>query len=107
MIGFGPTGDLGPYTFYTKANGTIVFFLKAPPKTPPTPYQLRNMAVFEVAAQLWNGLDPQLKANWLKVQQLANLGITSYNFWVYYIATNDRSAVRTIERQTGLELLAG
>ncbi len=106
LIGFNPTGDLGPFTFYTKANGTVVWFLKAPPKTPPTPWQLRNMELWTVAAAEWRSMNPTLKAAWHQVQRLAHLGITSYNLWIWFFCTNNRPAIRTIEHQTGLTLLS-
>lgn len=106
LMGFGPTGDLGEFTFYTKANGTIVWFLKAPPKTPPTYYQLTNIELWKVAAYHWRNMAPDLKAAWQQVQRLANLGITSYNLWIWFFCTNNRAAIHTIEHQTGLTLLA-
>jgi len=36
LLGFNPTGDLGPFTIYTAHDRRPVVFPKAPPKEPPS-----------------------------------------------------------------------
>lgn len=105
MLGLGATGDLGPYTFYTKANGKLVWFLKAPPTSPPTFHQLRNQACFTTAADLWKMLPDFLKANWKLAAKKARLRMGGYALWTYYFISGDKAAIKTIEHQTNLELL--
>lgn len=105
LMGFNPTGDLGPFTFYTKKNGTIVFFLKAPPKTPPTFHQTRQHNLWKAAAIQWQHIAPEIRANWTLTQQRAHLGITGYNLFIYWSTTGDLAAIKTIQHQTGLQLL--
>lgn len=105
LMGFRPTGDFGPLTGYTTKRGKAVWFLKSPPTTPASPWQLRQRNAFRLAAIAWQTLTAAQRQAWLAAQDAGRLNITGYNLWVYYQLTKDVAAIRTIERQTGLQLL--
>lgn len=104
-IGWNPTGDLGPYTIYTRHRGTPVLYPRAPPKQPPSRKQLYKRAAFTFAGRQWAALDPHRKQAWALAARRARLRISGYNLYTYYLISRDRPAIRTIERQSGLELI--
>jgi len=106
LLGFGPTGDLGPLTGYTTKRGRPVWYLKAPPKTPPTQYQIHYRNLFRLVAMAWQSLPPGKRADWLAVSRRANLRITGYNLFLWYHHTRDTAVIRTIEHQTGINLIS-
>jgi len=83
----------------------LVWFPKAPPKTPPTPDQVHNRNKFKIAAATWNNLLPQQRADWTLAAKRANLAITGYNFFVFYMTKGTDAHVQTIQRQAALPLL--
>ena len=105
LLGLRPTGDLGPLTGYTSKRGKPVWFLKAPPTSPPTGWQIHQRNLFRAIAVHWNHLSPEQRAAWLAAAEAARLKITGYNLFVWYHLTNDRAAIATIEHQTGIQLL--
>lgn len=104
-LGFSPTGDLGPLTGYTTKRGRGVWYLKAPPKTPSTPWQTRERNKFRLIALLWNGLPAAQRQDWLSAAGAAKLNITGYNLFVWYQHTQDDATIHTIERQSGITLI--
>lgn len=106
LLGFGATGDLGPFTFYTNKRGRLVWFIKAPPTSPPSYAQLRQQDLFTSAAATWQFFTPTRRNNWELASKRASLAITGYNLWVYFCCTADLTEIQTIEHQTGLNLLA-
>lgn len=104
LIGLRPTGDLGPLTGYTSKRGKPVWFLKAPPKTPPTFWQTSQRNTFRLAADYWRDLSPQQRQAWLDAAKRARLNIGGYNLWLWYQLTKDRATIRTVERQSGITL---
>ncbi len=105
LLGFSPTGDIGPLTGYTSKRRRPVFFLKAPPTTPATPWQTHQRNVFRLVARNWQALTPAKRADWATAARTAHLNITGYNFFLWYHTVGDLETVRTIENQTGINLL--
>lgn len=105
IVGFGPTGDLGPLTGYTSKRGKPVWFVKAPPKTPPSRWQRRERNRFRLIATLWTNLTKAQRENWRAAATAARLTITGYNLFVWYQYTMDHAVIRTIEHQSGITLL--
>ncbi len=104
-LGFRPTGDIGPYTIYTMRNGNIVWYNRAPPKEPASYRQkiLRNR--WRMAAAAWQRLPDVDRKNWQQAAKKARLDITGYNLWIFYSTTQERAAIRTIERISKIQLL--
>ncbi len=105
VLGWNIQGDLGPWTFYTSQRKGLVWFLKAPPKTPPTVSQVHQRNKFRIAAVCWNKLTPQQREDWRIACLQANLAISGYNFFVFYLTNGTDAHVQTIERQSHRTLL--
>lgn len=105
FLGWRIQGDLGPWTFYTSARGSIVWYERTPALNPPSAIQQVMRDRWRIAAQAWHSLDQETKARWELASQRANLHITGYNLWVYWRTTQDRTSVETVARQSGLTLL--
>lgn len=104
MMGLNHTGDWGPYTFYTKPNRTMVFYLRAPPKVPPSYKQLNAHWAWTLAANNWTAAGADVQAQWNLAAQRARLSISGINLWMYYQLTGDRAAIQTIQRQSHVDL---
>jgi len=105
MIGFAPSGDLGPLTGYTSKRGKPVWYLKAPPKIPATPWQRGMRNFFRLAAEAWTHLQPQERTDWLAAAKKARLKITGYNLWIWFQYTGNRPVIHTVERHSGIKLI--
>lgn len=105
FLGWNTQGDLGPWTFYTAKNQALVFYLRAPPTKPPTPWQVTIREAFAEAAAEWRELPAEAKATWELVTHQAHLRITGLNLFMFWKLTGDDSIIRTIELQTGQSLL--
>lgn len=105
ILGWNVQGDLGPYTFYTNKRMGLVWFLKAPPKKPLTASQVHQINKFRIAASAWNALSAQQRDDWRRAAIRANLSITGYNFFIFYLTKGTDAYVQTVERQTAIPLL--
>jgi len=105
LLGFGPTGDLGPLTGYTNKRGRPVWYLKAPPKTPPTDWQWAMRDFFRLAAEAWTQQTPAKRADWLNAGKRARLTITGYNLFIWYMYSRDHTVIHTVERHSGIQLI--
>lgn len=104
-FGLSPTGDFGPFTFYTAKNKKPVWFVKAPPTKPPTDRQLYQRYFFSTIALMWKNLEEDVRANWETASKRAHLRMTGYNLFVWYQAHRDDRIIETIEHQSGVQLL--
>ncbi len=105
MLGTHVTGDFGPWTFYTSRRSGVVFFPRAPALQPATPLQIHWRNKFRLAGTIWQELTEEQRQQWHLAEHRANLSITGYNLFTYFILTDDVPAILTIERQTGLNLI--
>lgn len=105
FLGYHATGDLGDFTFYTSKRKGLVWFVKSPPLEPPSPLQVHQRNKFRLVGYLWRSLTPQQRQNWTLTQDRANLAITGYNLFTYYITTGDAPTIHTVERQARLDLI--
>lgn len=102
--GFKVQGDFGPITCYTNKRNRVVWFLKAPPRSPPTADQLALREQFRTIALDWKALTDGQRQIWLSTSALAHLRISGYNLFVYWKMTDDDSTIKTIAHQSGLTL---
>jgi len=105
LLGLSPTGDIGPFTMYTSQRGRPVWFPKAPPLSPPSVRQVEQRNRWRVAALFWQSVPLQEKRNWRLAAQKAHLKITHHNLFMYYATTEDAATIRTVERESGIQLL--
>ena len=105
LIGMQPTGDLGHLTCYTSRRAGTVWFPRSPPTTPAQPWQRRQRNRFRLAAQGWRHLDETSRQRWKTAARLARLYVSGYNLWLWWQLTHKRAHLRTIERQSGIQLV--
>lgn len=105
VLGFNPTGDVGPYTIYTSKRKRIVVFLKAPPTKPPTRRQQIVRNQFRITGWSWSRQTPDVRANWQNAARRSGAKITGYNLYQFYNATGNAQVIRMIERQSGTNLI--
>lgn len=105
LIGFNVQGDIGPFTVYTSRRGKFVVFDKAPPLTSASYAQLVQRNRWRGAAQNWRELSEEKRDDWERATRRLQLVITGYNLWVYWQTTHDLPTIRTIERQSGIDLV--
>jgi len=104
MLGFRPTGDLGPLTIYTDKRGNIVAYPKAPPKEPPTYYQIRQRNRFRLIARLWNAMTAEQRDRWNTCANHSGAAIAGYTLFAWYQLKHDTAAIATLQRQTHVTL---
>ena len=104
LLGFKVQGDLGPITCYTSRQNKVVWYLKAPPTKPASWLQTRQRNLFRYAGFAWQGLTPFGRFLWKCAALDAHLRITGYDLFTYLCTTGDEEAIKTVERQTGIEL---
>ena len=105
LLGFNPTGDLGPLTAYTSRRHGSVWFTKAPPLKPPSPWQIRQRDRFRLAAHGWRMLSENRRQSWHLAAKRARLFVHGYTLWVFWSLTKDRSAMQTIQRVSNVQLI--
>lgn len=105
-MGFRPTGDLGPWTFYTDKRGTPVWFIKAPPTKPPTDRQLHIQGMMAEFARNWTSLPKETKMNWERASKRTSLKLTGYNLYQWWRWRKNRRVIETIEKQSGITLVS-
>ena len=59
---------------------------------------------FRVVSTLWRELGPDEQQKWNDVADRANLRISGHNLFFYYTLTEDRGALLTLQRNTGIDL---
>jgi hypothetical protein len=105
MLGFRPTGDLGPLTYYTSARNKIVFFPKAPPLHPPSYLQTVQRNRYRLAAIAWNDLPEVERLNWEKIAKTAKLTINGYNLFVWYYLRNGGATIQAFQDRYSIQVL--
>lgn len=105
LLGFNPTGDLGPLTAYTSQRSKAVWFPKTNPLSPPSPMQQKMRNLYRLYAAAWRALSPTERNAWSTAARQAALRITGFNLWVWYQRFQDTPTIRTIERISGITLI--
>jgi len=104
LIGFNPTGDLGPFTIYTSKRMGTVWFTKSPPLEPASERQTHYRNRFRFAARAWKLLTPDERENWNEACRRCHLYMCGYCLFVWYQLKRDRPTLATIERIAGISL---
>jgi hypothetical protein len=105
LLGLNSQGDLGALTVYTSATGKLVIFPRAPPLNPPSIEQIYQRQQFVAAARAWRELSAEQRSNWERAAKRASLKITGINLFYFWSTKRDEPTIRTIEQQTGIQLL--
>lgn len=104
-LGTTTNGDYGPFTMYRSKRGKLVFFPKTWPKDPATYNQTLNRNRWRHAGQRWRDLEPATRALWKQLGKRANLTISGYNLFIFYMMGKGTKAVDTLQRNTGIDVL--
>lgn len=104
LLGFKCQGDLGDITCYTSKRDRVVWFIKAPPLSPPSTEQIACRDKFRAIGIAWQALSPIDREIWTATQDKAHLRITGYNLFSYWMMTGDDAAIATVAQQSGLTL---
>lgn len=104
-LGLKIQGDIGDVTCYTSQKNRLVWYLRAPPRTPPSVQQIGQRGKFTTTAIAWNALPSTTRQNWRDAARMAHLRIDGYALWTFHLLTNRPSIIQTIEHQTGITLL--
>jgi hypothetical protein len=105
FCGFNVQGDLGGTTTYRSQRKRVVTFPRVSPLNPPSLAQEIQRGQFTTAAASWRALTELQRTNWRNAAQRAHLTLGGYNLWTWWTIRQDRAAIATIERQTGITLL--
>ena len=105
FLGIRPTGDLANLTAYTASNGRVVWFPKSPPLKPPSARQIHQRLLFGNAGRGWNLLKQETRDDWKEAAYRAHLHLSGYLLYLVWTLTQDRPAIRTVERLSGITLL--
>lgn len=105
MWGWWPTGDWGPFTFYTSHRRKLtVAYPRSPPKEPPSWKQQIEQTRFADAGHLWSALPITRRDAWRNAAKRCHLSISGFNFFMYVQLKQDWAAARTVQRQSGIDL---
>ena len=105
LLGLMISGDACGLTFYRKPHGTLVFFNQAPPRTPASPLQKLHRDDWRSYATMWRALSAEIQEKWKAAADRAKLKVTGYGLWTWWQETQDTGRLRTIERNSGIELI--
>lgn len=105
FLGLGIQGDIGPYTCYRSSRGGVIWFLKAPPRCPPSDLQNQLREKWRLIIVDWTELDAATRANWDLICDEGSLYINGINLYIWWRCSQDDSIIHTLERQTGITLL--
>ena len=103
--GWNPTGDFGPFTFYTSHKRQVVVgYMKAPPDKPPSWKQKLCRTRFKNLGILWHQLGGDRRRAWTLAAERANLRISGFNLWTHCQITGNWSTALTVQRQSKVNL---
>jgi hypothetical protein len=107
FMGFSVTGDMGWTTWYTRANGQKVFFPKyLLDGKIKTPARIAARDRWRNAAAAWRALTSAKRQAWTNACKSLSLPATGYNVFLYWQTSGNDAAIHTIERQSGINLIA-
>lgn len=62
-------------------------------------------ALWQQTAFVWRQMPPADRQRWLDLARIANLRMTGYALFTWFQRTADAPTIRTLERQTGIQVL--
>ena len=104
LIGLQISGDIGPYTIYTDRHARKVVFPKAPPKEPPSEFQIDLRARFKSAQAEYMAQTDQVKAEIEAATKKLSIPLTGQNLWISIAMKANFEVLQTIRDQSGINL---
>lgn len=105
FFGLQVQGDIGPITCYRSARKPLIWFPKAPPKTPLSAIQAAQVQKWVNIINDWKDLPSAQRANWLAIASKAGLSIQGFNLYIWWRSHQDDTIIKTLEHQTGIDVL--
>lgn len=102
MLGMVVSGDLAGQTIYTDRFGKKVYFVQAPPKSGPSPMQLKQRQRFTAAVENWRDSSQDQRVGYEGISLAASLAMTGLNLWVHVSLSGNAEVLATLQRQTGI-----
>jgi hypothetical protein len=103
-MGFVVSGDVDGLTIYTDRYGRKIAYPAAPPKKPPTIWQLawrRNLAM---GMRLWRDLSNDERHAYRRVCDAASLCMLGHNLWLHVYLAADYELLSTLAEQYAITL---
>jgi len=94
-------GDVGPFTTWTSKRQGVVILLKAPPDKPASRLQFARRQTMRAAAINWNALSSISRSSWRRACKSAQLRITPFALYFYFVTKRDHAVIDTIRQNTG------
>ena len=100
FLGLNINGDLGHLTIYTRKNGRLVAFDRAPPLVPASPRQNDRRNLFAQAMKNWTAESPETKLLYRRVCDVLALCMLGHNLYIALSFNPDVSLLQTLRRQS-------
>ncbi len=104
VLGVIVSGDVAGVTIYTDRYGRKVVFPKAPPKEPPTVYQIAIRARFKAAQAEYMSLSAADKRDWELITLRTSLCMTGQNLYIHVAMKGTFGTLDTLMRQSGVNV---
>ncbi len=104
VLGIIVSGDISGLTIYTDRHGRKVVFPKAPPKEPPSPWQIVVRARFKAAQAEYMAQPADEKERWEQITLRTNLCMTGQNLFIHVAMRSDYGILDTLMRQSGVNV---
>jgi hypothetical protein len=104
-LGLIVSGDIDGLTIYTDRHGRKVAYPKAPPKEPPTDFQIYYRNRFKTAQANYMALTAPQKADYEDLTKRANLCLTGQNLFIHVALKHTFGLLDTLQQQTGVTVV--
>lgn len=104
-LGLIVSGDVDGLTIYTDRYGRKVAYPKAPPKEPPTDFQIYYRSRFGAAQANYMALTVPQKAAYEDLTKAANLCMTGQNLFIHVALKHTFALLDTLQQQTGVTVV--
>jgi hypothetical protein len=101
-LGLIVSGDVDGLTIYTDRYGRKVAYPKAPPKEPPTDFQIYYRSRFKAAQADYMALDASEKKEYEDLCRAASLCLTGQNLFIHVALKHTFPLLETLQSQTGI-----
>jgi hypothetical protein len=106
FLGLEVSGDLADVTMWRTRRGKIVCYPRTVPGEPASPPQLLHRVHFFQSVERWKLLTPSQKADYEEAAKRCSLPMTGHNLWIRWTFAGNASEKATIERLSGITLIA-
>jgi len=105
VLGLIVSGDVGGITIYTDRYGRKIAYPKAPPKEPPTAFQVYYRNRFKTAQANYMALTVSQKKSYEELTKASSLCMTGQNLWIHVATKGTFGTLDTLVSQTGISVV--